>query len=911
MRDWQLHADKPLALRFAADTRLIRTDYIDDQSWELVFGGTQEPALAVQTKYGGRAGLVRFVPMFVIDGRSVYETVAFAERPTLRFFAPNYAQVSARLTNTLALTFDLWVMESRAVGGRFRLDNQSDKPLTLRLELYAQAVRNDKSVEMNLLGLDDGTEALHMGRIGNLNPVLMLEKSNPQPGSGRFGERASPKLTSTVTIMSKSSVSLRWVHAGLTSLNESLQAAHGWIARVDWDTQFRKIATLNDPLPLIETGNPDWDAVFAFSNQVLLRSFISATNDAPYPSVVSARTPGRGFSARPDGSDHGYQWNGLTVLTGYFALPSAAILAPELAKGAIKNVLTAQESDGAIDFKPGLGGQRARMLSLPLWASTVWAVVDTTEDKAFAAECLPALRRFFERWFQPDMDEDGDGIPEWRTTAQSGYPENPAFARFRRWAQNADIDKVEAPDLNAYLIAEGQALLKLGELVGDTTDAARIQGRIETLKAALQAMWSEEVGSYLYRDRDTDTILRGVHLFRGKGDEAFDVKTPLNPPNRLILRIIGGRDTAPRTNVIIEGIDAKGNPTSESVPSSAFAWYYGMGAAVSTKVYSQINYLKFEGIIRLYTVEVDTIDLTRQNLTQLLPLWAGVPDEARRAQILKTLTDPQRYWRAFGLPICPANDPAFVANNDGGSGGVWLIWNLLILEALIDQGAWDHARTLINRVLDALIKALRNDRAFRSGYNSETGDGLGDMDELEGTFPLRLLMKLIGLNVISPRKVWAGGAFLLPNPVKITFRGVEVTRSPQGTTVKFPSGAVVNGGKDWVLIEDPTPVSPVETVTPPTEPSVIPPAPPSDLPDDAPVKVTQMPEISPDSSDGAVIPVQAKKDDTMEIAIKQIDYGAPGDTPKVDSPIPPENRGDTPPSSSSGTIRVPIRKPKS
>ncbi len=918
MRDWGLNADKPHALRFAADARLTRTDYADDQAWELAFGGAQEPALAIQTKYGGRAGLARLVPMFIVDGRTIYETIAFAERPVVRSITPNYTHITAKLTNSLSLTFDLWVMESHAVGGRFHVENTAEKPVTLRVELFAQAIRNDKTVTMNLLGLDDGSEALHMGRIGNLHPIVILEKATPQTG-GRPNERTSAKLTTTLTISGQGQGEVRWVHAGLTTMNESLAAAHSWLSRVDWEANFRKIAALNNPLPVIETSNADWDAVLGFGIHVLLRSFLSPTKALPHASFVTARTPGRGFSAQPDGSDHGRQWNGQTAQLSHFILPSTAILAPELAKGVIRNALAVQDSSGGIDYKVGLGGQRAHLLSLPLWATTTHEVYTLTEDRAFVQEALPALRRFFRGWFQPETDADGDAVPEWATVEQSGYPDNPTFARFRRWAQNADIQKVEAPDLAAYLIAEGTALLALGEIAAEgdtrgaaeTSDTAFIQERLEGLRAALETMWDEPNGTYLYRERDTNAILKGIYLFRGKGDEAFDVKTPLDPPNRLIVRIIGGRDSAPKCTVVIEGIDHQGNAVKETIDSTAFAWYYGMGAAVSERVYRQVNYLKCEGIIRLYTVEVDTVDLTRQNLTQLLPLWAGaVGSEERLRRIVATLNDPARYGRPFGLPICPANDPAFIPNNDGGSGGVWMVWNGLFVQALLENAATaankslrgeltDAARGLFSRLMEAMAKALRTDHAFRGGYNSESGDGLGDIDEIEGTFPLALFFRLIGLRPISTRKVFAGGVFALPHAVTVRLWGMTIRRDNMGTYITFPTGYQVQVDSTWQAIEDSTPL-PVESAAPP---------PPETLPELPPVvHIRDLPPISTDTSEGAIIPVQGKKDDTMEITIKAVDFETPTDAlpPSGTTDLPTEPR---PPAGMGGTTKIPVRRP--
>ncbi len=878
MRDWQLTAESPLAMRFAADVRLDRTDYTDDQSWEIAFGGPDEPGMVIQTRYGGRAGLARLVPMWVVDSRPLYETNALAARPVLRAFAPNYAKITARLLDTLALTAELWVMDSQAVGGRFTLENAAPTPVTLRFDLFAQVVREGAVVDMNLLGLDDGNEALHLGKVGNLNPVLMMEyaAASVTRSVTHPGEHVSPKLSAPLTVPANGWATVRWVHAGKADLNDSLRTAFQWLYQTNWESALSAIEKANASLPVIETGNADWDAVIALSAQVLLRSYIGPTSHLPNPSFVSARIPSRGFSPRGTGADHGWQWSGQTAALGYLVIPATALLSPDLARGALRNMLAVRQNDGWIDFKPGLGGQRANLLSAPLLASTAWRVAEITEDKAFLAEVFPSLHQFFERWFQRDMDRDGDGLPEWTNTTQSGYADNPAFARFRRWAQNADISKAETPDLGALLVGEGRSLIKMAEALQDSAVIPAIRARLDMLQKQLDALWNEAAGSYLNRDRDSDRTVTGVKLFRGKGDEPFDARPTLDPPNRLILRVVGGKEHAPRVSATIEGINERGNHVSEIISTAAFAWYYGMGAAVSEHVYSQVNYVKFEGVSRVYSVEIDTVDLTRHTQPMLLPLWAGAPGKARAERLVQLIVDPARYWRAYGMPICPADDPNFAANNDGGSGGVWLLWNTLIIEGLLQYGYTHEAATLFSRLLDAQVKALKRDHGFREAYNSETGEGLGDLDELAGIVPLQLVMALIGLRIVSARRVWAGGVFALPNPVKVTQQGVEVMRSAGGTTVRFPSGHAVEVGPEWQLIEDPTPEPPAPVAEP--TPAALPEPP-----------VTAGPTAPP--MPASVIPVDAKKDDTLEV-------------PVVDN-VPPAQ-----PADSSGAVKIPVQGPE-
>ena len=175
MREWQLKPGDPMAPRIAADARAGRTDYHDDQVWGLHLGGPSEPALSLETRYGGRVGLARIVPVWGVGRRKVYETQAYHAPPLLTAFTPDLLCVRAGLTRTLALTAEFWTMESQAVGGRFTVRNDGDQPQPLRLDLTAQAARQDQALPMLFLTLEGGTVALQMGRLSHLQPVLLLE----------------------------------------------------------------------------------------------------------------------------------------------------------------------------------------------------------------------------------------------------------------------------------------------------------------------------------------------------------------------------------------------------------------------------------------------------------------------------------------------------------------------------------------------------------------------------------------------------------------------------------------------------------------------------------------------------------------------------------------------------------------
>src|SRR5258708_35809452 len=111
-------------------------------------------------------------------------------------------------------------MDSHAVGGRFTLENTGGAAQSLQLEMFAQVVREGEVVEMNLLGLENAGEALHLDDFGNLNPVLILERAVPT--IVQQGEHVSPKLAAPLHIPAVESISVRCVPEGRASLNAML-----------------------------------------------------------------------------------------------------------------------------------------------------------------------------------------------------------------------------------------------------------------------------------------------------------------------------------------------------------------------------------------------------------------------------------------------------------------------------------------------------------------------------------------------------------------------------------------------------------------------------------------------------------------------------------------------------------------
>jgi hypothetical protein len=161
----------------------------------------------------------------------------------------------------------------------------------------------------------------------------------------------------------------------------------------------------------------------------------------------------------------------------------------------------------------------------------------------------------------------------------------------------------------------------------------------------------------------------------------------------------------------------------------------------------------------------------------------------------ETITNPDRFWRRYGLIACahpPENPEATVCEC------THMPWNTLIGEGLLNYGSRQHAAELIKRTMNAIVKSLKTDAAFRRYYKADEGYGFGESNVLTGLAPVGLFLETLGVRLISPTRVWLSGTNPFPWPVTVNYRGLTVLRYKDKTSVIFPDGQTVN-------IEDPSP----------------------------------------------------------------------------------------------------------
>jgi len=115
-------------------------------------------------------------------------------------------------------------------------------------------------------------------------------------------------------------------------------------------------------------------------------------------------------------------------------------------------------------------------------------------------------------------------------------------------------------------------------------------------------------------------------------------------------------------------------------------------------------------------------DLKRMEIIGFMPLWAGISNKDQAEKLIGHLTNPEKFWRRYGVPSLAADDSYY---NDKGywNGPVWVQWNYLIMRGLKDYGYNREAKQLVDKVTDVMVDRLSKDHNLWEFYSPDQSWG--------------------------------------------------------------------------------------------------------------------------------------------------------------------------------------------
>ncbi|KXK15098.1 MAG: hypothetical protein UZ14_CFX002000809 [Chloroflexi bacterium OLB14] len=292
-----------------------------------------------------------FFLRFSEGNNSITDPNTFTVQPALKRFYPNFLTLEFVPFENLHTTTDFWIPESNAMAGRIILTNKSNATRQIKLEVCATLAHlNGQSIVPTQQQLVN----ILAGQTSGIAPVIFMT-GGPQHGPGPYAS-----LLLDLELGPGSTRTLSFAQAAQDTIPEAFDLARKTTAR-SWPAEIARIEMTNASQILdIRTGDNDWDAALAMSQQTAQSLFINNGNHLPYPSCVQARHIDNGYSHAGDGTDYPPAWNGQFALDAYY-LSNILHGTPHITKNLILNFLHTQDEDGEIDGKPGLGGQRGKI----------------------------------------------------------------------------------------------------------------------------------------------------------------------------------------------------------------------------------------------------------------------------------------------------------------------------------------------------------------------------------------------------------------------------------------------------------------------------------------------------------------------------------------------------------------------
>jgi hypothetical protein len=253
---------------------------------------------------------------------------------------------------------------------------------------------------------------------------------------------------------------------------------------------------------------------------------------------------------------------------------------------------------------------------------------------------------------------------------------------------------------------------------------------------------------------------------------------------------------------------------AENLERKDFHWGNGLAVATTRFVYNHIDEIVINGLEKQDRVSVSIMDFSKKDITLFLPLWAGIPDANYAAELVSgTILASDRFGGKFGIPDYPLISGSAQGNVKSVPGGsttlsskqaisvsnpIHIPWNALIGEGMLKYDLRQEAAVLTTHLMAGVIQNLKQEHAFASAYQANSGAAIGKRNHVQGLAPLGLFLDTLGVRIESTldipgssHRVVLSGKNPFPWPVTVKYRGLTITRNAEETYVTFPDGQTV------------------------------------------------------------------------------------------------------------------------
>lgn len=783
METISIHQDSPKTLLLAADGLFSSFEPESDLVWSVDFHPAETYPFQLYTTYGLRARSLRLFPNILAHRQRLCKPKDFLVPPKITRITPSYMRFQYQLINQVHVQFECFMPEPTLLTGGIRLENPTENPIDLSVELVAILVPMDRGTPAHPDKM--GLHEVLTGDLGSISPVLFMS------GGPSAVANPHPALTLSLTLLPQASKSWSYCLASKSTPEESYKAAVNasespWKKTAEDQWMLHNSKTIH-----IHTGQPDWDEALFLSQTAAMAHLVKdSKTKAPY--FVRSRLP----DIKPQAGQSLAQRDDLTLLE---ALHLSEVLLPahvDLMEKVVENFFDRIDQDGRLPSRLIKSDFISPFQECPLLASLCLEVYEINRDQAFLARAYSRITQLYERLTH---SESGNGITlSWENPDQLQMDSGLfTFDQWSPYGKGLDIQSAASPAYAAMLLRESNALHKMAAIIGADADLKKWESIANRLKVKVDSFWDARSHRFVYLDRESYLSPQRELNYHSPANQAIHIHKNFYSPQRLQCHLFAADDSTRSGQVSLVGSDVLGNPITETFKPSAFRWVAGRAHLTTQHLFKSLDSIFFEGFGSDDHIVLETADFSQSDISCLLPLWAGAMTKQQLKPTLKNPLNWKNPENQFGLPETlhwkqelPESLPLQVN----------LLWNTLIIKGLAQAGFSQHAMHLLTNLMSAIIAGLKDYDGFFPFYNAHTGRPSGTKNAIQGLLPVRLFLEIAGVRLFSPTRIAVWGTSPFPWPIEVNWQGLSLRRDGKDYWVSFADGAAHHGSSETPIL---------------------------------------------------------------------------------------------------------------
>ncbi|PKO17895.1 MAG: hypothetical protein CVU39_05280 [Chloroflexi bacterium HGW-Chloroflexi-10] len=771
-----LSTEDPFSLILANDYRLNPRKIDFDTVWEVQFGGGDQNTISLYTTLSLRALSLRIFPIFSNLSTSVFSLNDYENPPEILKYSSSYARCRLTPFQLLDTEIEYWVPDSNILLGKVTLNNQSLQKFEGSSAWAVQL--NPQIGGSGMVFSQDDQWSFLSGTTQNIGCIFL---ANGAPQAGKFGQ---PSLEIPVNISPGSQITIQWVFCWAEDQPTAMKQAKLWLNH-QWNADLARMDIFDQrDYYQFETGNPDWDNALNFSQRAALSMLLPSNHSGQEIQILNARHPEQN-PLLGENTLSSVSSSGMTPLDlWYFAqlLPDY----PQVIMEMFNSFLNRQTVDGGMGNFSEPNHVLARFQAFPILTTLACQIFQQTSDRDWIKPIVTQLESYLNHWLSPEFDQDQDGFPEWSHPLQTLYEILPIINRYHPSGEGIDTGWIESPMLPALLAREIDCWSSLVNQLGYPARGDTFKNQKDKLVNAIQSTWNGKKKRYFYRDSIQHTSHTGYSITSQQGSGQKKLNKKLRAPQRLCIKINCEAEHTHHMRVYIHGTTIKGR-TVEEITTRQIHWSGQIGYATSQHVYQLVKNLEVEKLAQNDHLELRTVDYASADASLLLPLWSRSIDQKKAKALVENWLVPQ-LLQPYGIPYVPIShqpEKTDIFNS------VDFPLNTMIMDGLIEYGFYTQAREIFTNMLSAVIKNLKLFKRFQKLYDASDGYGTSDYNIINGMIPVRVFLKLLGIQKWSKSEILIDHSSLFEQDITIVHRGYQIICHSQGHTIQSPGGKTI------------------------------------------------------------------------------------------------------------------------